>query len=204
MIQVQIVDGHKLFVEGLARIINDSDFAKVIGTAYSVSECWEMFSHSLTADVLLLDVLLPDGNGMDLCLQIKAKYPDMKILALTGSSEYTVITRMLENGALGYILKSAGVKEFFQGIKTVAAGDSFLCEEIKTQLRKQEGTVVLLTKKERELLRLICEGYTSMEIADKMFFGVETINSYRKNLLCKLDARNTASLVKMAIEKKLL
>ncbi|MCL2098543.1 MAG: response regulator transcription factor [Bacteroidales bacterium] len=203
LIKVMIIDDHKMFVEGIERIINESGIAQVVAKAYTVREGRLMLSGE-QADVLLLDIHLPDGNGIDLCAEILTKYPNMKILALTSFSEYTVVNRMLNNGALGYLLKNAMAEEILQGIETVNMGEKFICEEVNLLLKKQSGQAVVLTGREEELLRLICEGYINIEIADKMCLGVETINSYRKNLLFKLQARNTAVLVKMAIEQKII
>jgi len=203
MIRVQIVDDHKMFVEGIVRIINESGFAMVTGTAFTAKSCRKMLSDK-TAEVLLLDINLPDGNGIELCAEIRKMYPNIKILALTSFGEYAVINRMLESGALGYLLKNAMAEEILIGIETVASGEKFLCEEVNLLLKKQEGKAILLTGRERELLRLIADGYISAEIAEKMFLSIETISSYRKNLIFKLGAKNTAALVKMAFEQKLI
>jgi DNA-binding NarL/FixJ family response regulator len=106
MLNVNIIDDHKLFVEGLTRIINDSKTIKVTAKAHTVTACkWLLLSG--LPDVLLLDINLPDGNGIDLCYELINKYPELKILALTSFGELTVIRRMLDAGALGYILKNA-------------------------------------------------------------------------------------------------
>ena len=202
-IAVAIVDDHKMFVEGIERIINESGIAEVVGKAHSAHECRQMLDYE-QPDVLLLDIRLPDGNGVDLCAEILVKYPKLKILALTSFSEYAVVNRMLDNGALGYVLKNAMSEEILQGIETVHGGEKFICEEVNLLLKKQKGQAIVLTGREQELLRLISEGYINTEIAERMHLGVETINSYRKNLLFKLQARNTAVLVKMAIEQKMI
>jgi DNA-binding NarL/FixJ family response regulator len=203
MIKVLIVDDHKMFVEGLEKFINDSAIAHVIATANTCENCWKELQKQ-QPDIVLLDINLPDASGIDLCTQIIAKYPQIKILALTSFAEYAVIRRVLTNGAAGYILKSAAAETILEGIEAISCGQQFLCKEVDTRIKKQASTTVVLTAREQELLRLIIDGYTNVEIADKMFLGVETINSYRKNLLCKLNARNTAVLVKMAIEQKLV
>ena len=192
-----------MLVDGLEKIINESGVARVIGTAAGAREGKQMLADG-RADVLLLDIHLPDGSGLDLCVHIRATWPEVRILALSSYSEYATVSAMLANGADGYILKNALSEEVLQGIQSVAGGRKFVCEEVDLLLKRQENTAVKLTRKERELLRLICEGYTSAEIAKEMYFGVETINSYRKNLLFKLNVRNTASLVKMAIEERLI
>ena len=203
MVSVQIVDDHKLFVEGLEQILANSGVVEVIGKAYSIHECWQMLLWK-QADVLLLDIQLPDGSGLDVCEQILLKYPHIKILALTSFSEYSKVTRMLDSGALGYILKNAMVDEMIQGILSVASGKRFLCAEVDLLLQKEPDETIVLTGKERELLRLITEGYTNFEIAKIMLLSFETVNSYRKNLLFKFQARNTAMLVKMALEQKIV
>ena len=203
MINVIIVDDHKVVVEGLEHLINESGIAQVTGKAYSAVECWELLAKN-QADVLLLDISLPDGNGIDLCPKIKAQHPDLKILMLTSYSEISIVMRVLEDGASGYILKNAMAEEIIEGIRIVASGERFLCEEVDILLKKQKIQPIRLSRREQELLRHIVAGHSNSEIADKMFLGYETIKSYRKNLILKLDAHNTAQLVKIAIEQKLI
>jgi len=203
LINVVIVDDHKVVAEGLEYLIIDSDIAQVTGKAHSIAECYAVLSKT-PADVLLLDVSLPDGNGIELCPRIKERYPDLKILMLTSYSEQSTIMRALENGASGYILKNAMVEEIIEGIRSVASGERFLCEEVDVLLKKQEPHSVCLTRREQELLRLIVAGRSNSEIADSMCLGYETIKSYRKNLILKLNAHNTAQLVKIAIEQNLV
>ncbi len=203
MIKVIIVDDHKVVAEGLEHLINESGTAQVTGKAHSVAECRELLAKA-EADVLLLDISLPDGNGMELCPQIKEKYPSMNILMLTSYTEIPIIMRVLENGASGYILKNAMAEEIIEGIRVVASGERFLCEEVNILLKRKSIRPVRLSRREQELLRLIVAGYSNSEIADKMCLGYETIKGYRKNLILKLDAHNTAQLVRTAIEQKLV
>jgi DNA-binding NarL/FixJ family response regulator len=190
-----------MLVEGLSQLINRSGVATVSGTSYTLGECRKALSLNVP-DVLLLDINLPDGSGIDFCLEIKAKYPDMKILALTMHNESSIAHRMMANGASGYILKNALSEEVIIGIETVISGETFLCEEIDVLMKKRKEQSIWLTTRERELLRLIVDGYTSQEIAEKLFLSVETIKTYRKNLILKLGAKNSVTLVKMAFEKK--
>jgi DNA-binding NarL/FixJ family response regulator len=200
---VAIVDDHKVVAEGFERLIVESGMACVTGKAYSVAGCLQLLER-IPADVLLLDISLPDGNGIDLCPRIKAKYPDLKILMLTSYSELTIIMRALEEGASGYILKSSMTEEIIKGIHTVMSGERFLCEEVDLLMKKQENQLVRLSRREQELLRLIVAGYSNSEIADNMCLGYETIKTYRKNLILKLNVHNTAQLVKIAIEQRLV
>jgi DNA-binding NarL/FixJ family response regulator len=202
LIRVAIVDDHTVVAEGFERLINESRVAGVIGKAYSGAGCWTMLSQS-EADLLLLDVSLPDGNGIDLCREIKAKYPNLKVLILTSHSELSVIQRALDNGASGFIMKNASAEVILEGIQTVASGEQFLSEDVKKLLKHRDYKAIHLSRREQELLRLIVAGKSNSEIADSMCLGLETIKSYRKRLMLKLNAANAAELVRMAIEKKL-
>jgi DNA-binding NarL/FixJ family response regulator len=203
MIKVGLVDDHPLFLEGLNKLIVASGIAEVSFTAKVGKECLRQLGFN-QPDVLLLDINLPDYSGIDLCKEIHNRWPNVKIIALTSFGEYTIVRKMLDNGALGYLLKNAMPEEILLGIETVAKGETFLCHEIDVVMKRDSHRHIFLTPRETDLLRLIVKGYTNSEIAAELFLGVETINSYRKNLLFKLNARNTAVLVKMAIEEKLI
>jgi len=203
MIKVHIVDDHKMLVEGLVNSINESGIAKVKNYSHSLAECRNMIAFD-KPDVLLLDLNLPDGSGIDFCSEIKQKYPDMKILVLTTHDEYSTAKRVMDSGASGYILKNALSEEVIAGIEAVVQGQTFLCDEIDVLMKKRTDQPVWLTAREQELLRLIVDGYTNQEIADKVFLSIETIKTYRKNLILKLGVKNSMMLVRVAIEKKLI
>lgn len=202
-IKLLITDDHRILVDGLKKLFDNSETVLVIGTAYSGKECKNFLIHDVP-DVILLDINLPDVSGIELCREIKIKYPSVKIVALTSYNEYTIVRQMLENGANGYVLKNAMPEEILLSVEKAIENDRFLCEEIDILMKKRSQNQIWLTPREKELLKLIVEGNTNIEIADKMYLGVETINSYRKNLLLKLNAKNTAVLVRMALEEKLM
>ncbi len=203
MIKVAIVDDHKILTEGLQGLIADSGLANVVGVAHSAQEC-RLSLGFWKPDVLLLDVGLPDISGIDFCKELKKEFPDIKILALTTHDEYSIVRQMLDNGASGYLIKNAMPDEILAGIEAVASGEIFLCHEIDLLMKRPSEKNIWLTERERELLKLISEGLTNGEIADKIFLSPETIKGYRKNLLLKLGAKNTAVLVKMALKQKLI
>lgn len=203
MISVHIVDDHKILAEGLQNLVDGSGFAKTTAVSYTGKECMKRLRRDLP-EVLLLDINLPDASGIDLCKEIHTLYPNVKIVALTSYSEYAIVRQMMENGASGYVIKNAMPEEILLGIETVVDGDKFLCEQIDMLMKRSTMKNIWLTPREKDLLKLIVDGYTNAEIAEKLFLGVETVNSYRKNLLFKLGARNTAVLVKMAYEHKLI
>jgi len=157
-------------------------------------------------DVLLLDIGMPDGDGVDFCAEITKAYPEIKIIMLTSYKEFNVAKRALHNGALGYVLKNSEPEEIIAGIETVSRGEQFLCEEIDILLKnKIKDQVVWYSRRELEILQYIADGYTTKEIANnKIFRDEETVKSYRKNLLVKLDAINTSNMVKKGIEQNLV
>lgn len=203
MIKVAIVDDHKILVEGLSNLISESGIAEVAGIAHSAEKCRSLIKN-WEFDVLMLDVGLPDISGLDFCVELKNTYPKIKILALTTHSEYSIVKQMLDNGALGYLIKNATAEEVLEGIEAVARGEIFLCHEIDLLMKRTSGKAIWLTQRERELLKLVTEGYTNAEIGEKIFLSPETIRGYRKNLLLKLGAKNTVIMVKMALEQKLI
>jgi len=202
-IKVALVDDHKMLVEGLKNMINECIHIHVVGVAHNAEDCRSSLPF-WKPDVLMLDIGLPDKNGLDFCKELKENYPDLKILALTSHNEFAMIKQMLDNGASGYLVKNADTREVIEGIETVYAGDIFLSHEVDLLIKRRSDNAVWLTDRERELLKLVSEGYTNAEIGEKIFLSPETVRGYRKNLLFKLDAKNTAVLVKIALEQKLI
>ncbi len=203
MYRILVVDDHPLLAEGLTKLLIEYRLSEKPAVAHTGKEAL-LKLRSADYDLVLLDINLPDCSGIDLCPKIREEFPDTRILALTSFNEFTVVKKMLDNGANGYLLKNSMPEEIVMGVEAVMQGEQFLCHEIDILMKKESDNHIFLTRREIEILRLIVDGFTNSEIADKLFLGEETIKSYRKNLLLKLGARNTAVLVKMAIEKKLI
>lgn len=203
MYRILIVDDHPLLAGGLKSLLTDYKVCSEASLAASGKECISKL-RSAEYDLIMLDINLPDINGIVLCENLHKEFPEIKILALTGFSEFTCVDKMLKNGASGYILKNAMPEEIIKGIETVMAGEIFLCDEVDILIKREKDDHVFLTRRETDILRLITEGLRNEEIADKLFLGVETVKSYRKNLILKLNAKNTAALVKLALEEKLI
>lgn len=204
MIKIAIVDDHPIVADGIRQLIEEADGMEVVGTAMCGDDCKELLKR-IIPDVLLLDINLPDMSGMDLCGYIHDRYPFIRVIALTGFKEYFYMQKMIRNGASGYLLKNALPEEILEGIRNVYAGERYFSEEANAVMNaRKENRKLFLTLRETELLSLIVEGYTNKEIADKLFLGVETVNSYRKNLLLKLGVKNTAAMVKLAITENLV
>lgn len=203
MYKILIVDDHPVLADGLKTLLSDYKICSSADIAVSGKECTKKLN-SAEYDLILLDINLPDVSGIDLCETIHKAHPEIKILALTSFSEFSCVNNMMTNGASGYVLKNAMPEEIIKGVETVMNGEIFLCHEVDILMKKEGDKHIYLTRRETDLLRLITEGFTNQEIAEKLFLGSETIKSYRKNLLFKLNAKNTATLVKMALEKKLI
>lgn len=204
MIKLQIVDDHKMVVESLSTLINESGKAKVTNAYFDLKSCREKIAEELP-DVLLLDIALPDGDGVDFCREIKKLYPTLKIIMLTTYKEFNIAKRALYNGALGYILKNAESEEMLMGIEKVYQGEQFLCEEIDILLEnKKNQDVIWLSNREKEILRYVADGLTTKEVADIISRSTENVRTFRRNLLIKLQAKNVAELIKKGYEMKLI
>jgi len=203
IIRVAITDDHKVVNDGFERVVNASEQARVIGKAYSAAGCLALLE-TVQPDVLLLDVGLPDINGIDLCIMIKEKYPDVGVLMLTSYAEMFTIRRALEAGANGYMLKSAMSEEVIEGIARVASGERYLSSEVEKIIHGVEQKKIMLTRREMQLLKLIAEGLSHQEQADRMFLGLNTVRSYRQQLNIKLEAHNTAQLIQTAKKLNLI
>ena len=202
-IRVVLVDDQKMVADGFERIINESDNARVIGKAYCAAGCLELLAVA-TCDVLLLDIGLPDMQGTELCSQVKKKYPQIKALMLTNYGELFTVNRAMDAGADGYLMKSCSQEELYKSIETVASGERYLCDEVKTTIKKIERSQLKLSRIEMQLLQLIADSYSLSEQADKMCLGTNTIRNYRQRLLMKLDVHSTSQLVQKAKEMKLV
>lgn len=203
MFKVLIIEDHPIVIEGLKKTLIDSGIASVTGAEQNGQNALNFLKNNMP-DVILLDINLPDINGIDLCKTIKYNYPKAKILALTTFMQRDHVNRMMENGASGYVLKNASSEEIVEGIEAVMEGRIYICEEMEKIMKKQTQDKMYLSRREGEILRLIAEGFTSQEISEKLFLSLLTIETHRKNLLAKLNARNMVSLIKIAIDNKLI
>ena len=203
MMKIFIVDDHPMVIEGLRNMLTQMTDVEVCGHAANAASCFGYFV-SNDADVVLLDISLPDQSGMDVCKYLLKRKPHLKIIALTNHEQLTYLQGMKDAGAKGYLLKNASSSEIEGALERVMEGrESWLGHpDVKETYASQND--LFLTRREMEVLRLIAAGMTNQEIADKLFVSASTIDSHRKNLIAKLQVKNTAALVSTAYEKKLL
>jgi DNA-binding NarL/FixJ family response regulator len=215
MIRVFLVDDHAVLRSGLRSLLADQPGLSVVGEANNGVELLEQLPQQPT-DVVLLDINMPRMNGPQTAQQLQEYYPQVRILVLSMLSGTEYIFQMLDAGAMGYVLKNAGLDEIVHGIRTVASGRLFLCSEVGlsalnklrdvpeapslTSISKQNA----LSKRETEVLQLIAEGLTNQEIADRLFTSKRTIETHRQNIIAKTQMKNTASLIRFAVSEGLV
>jgi len=198
-----IVDDHPMVVEGIQSMLRNEPSFEVCGVALNGKSCLAYFINQ-TADVVLLDINLPDVNGMDICRELMRKENPPVVIALTNFDQLTYMRTMKEAGARGYLMKNSTLEQIRQAIDAVSRGEEYWLGKKSLDEKLKEIPDFLLTRREIEVLRLISEGLTNHQIADKLFVSESTIDTHRKNLLSKFDVKNTAALVRLSIEKKII
>ena len=202
--KVFVIDDHYMVIEGIHSLLQSEKSIEWMGHAMNGESCLAFLRNS-QPDIIFMDINLPDTSGIDLCKRVKEIYPSVFIIGLSTFNQQSFITRMLENGASGYVLKNAGKEELLTAIQTVLRGRTFLSHEAAMMIDKQNtADVPMLTRREREVLRLIADGLTTQEIADELFISRTTVDTHRKNLLLKMEAKNVAAMIKMAVQLNLI
>jgi DNA-binding NarL/FixJ family response regulator len=202
--KVFITDDHYMVVEGIRSLLQNENDIEWMGHAMNAASCLS-FLNKQQIDVLFLDVNLPDKNGIDLCKEIKQSYPSVKVIGLSSFNQLSFIEKMMANGASGYVLKNATKEELADAIDTVMSGGTFMSNEVASIVKKgPDPKIPVITRREKEVLTLIAEGLTNGEIAEKLFVSTTTVDSHRKSLLAKFDVKNTAILIRMAMQYQLI
>lgn len=201
--RIFIVDDHYMVIEGIRSLLQNEKGIEWLGHAMNAGSCMAFLQQELP-DVILMDINLPDKSGIDLCAEVKKKYPGVFIIGLSTFNQLSFIQRMMDNGASGYLLKNATQEEILTGISAVMKGKLYLSAEAATSLQQSRQDIPVLTRREKEVLELIASGMTNNEIAAKLFVSVATVDTHRKNLLAKFDARNIAMLIKTAVQLQLI
>lgn len=202
-ITVFIVDDHFMVIEGIRSLLQNERSIEWAGHAMNAESCMS-FLKNRQPDVILMDINLPEKNGIELCKEVKEAYPNIFIIGLSTFNQLSFIQKMLDNGASGYTLKNATQDELMEAITTVAEGKRHITGEVAQTLRKESESGIVLTRREKEVLELIANGMTNAMIAQHLFISITTVDTHRKNLLAKFDVNNTASLIKTAARLQLI
>jgi len=210
-IDIVITDDHKLFRKGIASLLEDFDF---IGNIYEAGNGKELLSLLMEVeslpDLILLDLQMPEMDGMEATRKIREKYPDIKIIILTMQDDEQIILYMIQQGVNGYLMKSADPDELEKAFKDVIRKDLYFPEDISKLVysslneKKSNIKVIDLTKREIKVLELICKEYTANEIAEELQVSPRTVEGYRTKLLDKTGSKNLAGLVVFAFKNELV
>lgn len=208
--RIAITDDHTLVLKGIRSMLSDTPEVSVVGTYESGSQTLQQIKID-QPDILLLDINLPDIDGLELCKTLANRFPDLKIIALTNFEEVSFVKKMLNNGASGYLLKNTQKSELITALKTVLVGEQYLQGHIRKKIlnyalgrKKTTDFMPKLTRREQEVLEAIAEELTTQEISEKLFISVKTVETHRMNLMSKLGARNSVGIIKNALEKGLI
>jgi two-component system response regulator NreC len=214
--RIIITDDHQLILDGLRSIITGESDLHLLAEANNGQQALAL-CESLQPDMVMMDIDMPVMNGLEATIQIKKKFPSIRIMVLTMHDEAALIKRIMEVGADGYMLKNADQQELVSAIRKIAAGEKHFSEKVLQALKEGKtdssqfslrptDSVLLstLTEREVEILRLLAEGLSNKEIGDKIFISHRTVDTHRTNLMKKLDVHNVAGLIRFAIRNGLI
>lgn len=209
-INMLIIDDHPLVGDGISTMIKDVSWIRICGICKTGKQAMDSILE-LMPEIILLDINLPDTDGLELCERIRKQNKTVKIIGLTSTNEAGIITRLLSNGANGYLLKNMEREELLQAIDEVMNNRIFLSKAANQKVLEQFNNlqdalknVPALTRREKEILLLLHEGHTGPQIAERLFLSPYTIETHRKNLMQKLNVNTTQQLIRKGLDLKLI
>jgi DNA-binding NarL/FixJ family response regulator len=212
-LRVLLVDDHTVVRQGLRKILESDDEIEIVGEAGDGRSAVEMVQR-MRPHVVVMDVALPELNGIEATRQITKRVDGAKVLVLTMHSDDVYVRQSLKAGARGYLLKDSEDLDLIKAVKAVGQGGSFFSPSVSKVLlagylgdptgKEVEDNLALLTDREREVLQLIAEGKTNKEVANLLSVSINTVETHRKHVMEKLDLHNTAELVRFAVRKKIV
>jgi DNA-binding NarL/FixJ family response regulator len=207
-LKIELVDDHEVVRQGLKALLDEQDDLTVVGQAATVAEAIRRVGYD-SPDVVVLDVRLPDGSGIEACREIRARWPDVKVLMLTSFADDEALFASIMAGASGYVLKQIKGSDLVDSVRRVGRGESLLdpemTERVFRRIRGEEPDDPLLarlSKQERKILDLIAEGLTNRQIAERMFLAEKTVKNYVSNVLAKLDMSRRSEAAAYAAKLK--
>jgi two-component system, NarL family, nitrate/nitrite response regulator NarL len=204
-VKVLVVDDHPMVLEGMKSMLQQIEYVDLTGIASNAYEALEKIKTTFP-DIVITDINMPEISGIELTLKIRKEYPSVKVIAMSTFKERSYISQMVQNGASGYLVKSASKEEIEEAILSVYEGKLYMSVDINLSANEKEKliSVPTLSSREKEVLVLIADGFTNPQIAAKLFLSMHTVDSHRKNLLTKFEVNNTASLIKLASKYNLV
>ena len=212
MIKIFLAEDHHFVRDGIKALIKNEPGIVLVDEAKNSLEAVQKVSSGIEADLVIASLDLPQSDAVEFIAQINQANPGRKVLFLSGQDDALYLKKLIEAGAQGYVLKNAGSDEMIFAIRHVSQGGSYICSEMSLKLLTRVSEPELppangsaeLSRREMEVLRLIAEGFTNNEIADKLFTSRRTVEGHRQNLLDKTGTRNTAALIRFAVKNGLV
>ncbi len=211
-ITIIIVDDHAIFREGLHFVLSQSESFQVIGEACNGNEFLKLLD-TMKPDIVLMDISMPEMDGIQATELALARFPDLKVITLSSFGQEIYYYKMIKAGVMGFIQKKSGKKELEEAIITVNQGQNFFPQDMLRKLIFKVGnkgethlnvSEIKISKREKEVLLLICQGYSNNEIGKALFISAKTVDNHRTNLLAKTNTKNSAHLVMYAIQNKII
>jgi DNA-binding NarL/FixJ family response regulator len=212
-IKVLVVDDHTIVRDGICALLRLAGDIELVGEAANGREALEMV-RKFMPDVMLIDIAMPNMNGLEATRRIHKEFPRVKVLVLTQYDDKEHVFWAIESGASGFLSKTAASSELVSGIRSVHRGDSFLSPsaakflvedyQLEASIKKEQDPYKQLSDREREIFKLLAEGYTTREIANMLVISVKTVEGHKTNLMSKLDIHNRTDLVKYALRKGII
>jgi len=214
IIKILIVDDHKLFREGLTYVISQMDGFEIVGEASTGKTFLDMMDN-VDADIVLMDICMPEIDGIETTAKAIEKKPNIKIVALTMFCDEEYYYKMIQAGVSGYILKESGKEELETALHAVAAGENYFSQKLlhniiknlhnsKTFKAPVNSSEIKLTSRETEILKLICQGLSNAEISERISLSPRTVEGHKSNLISKTGVKNSVSLVIYALKNHLI
>lgn len=209
MIKIFLAEDQQLFVEGLKQLLADQEDIAFEGTANNGREALTAILESVP-DLCMLDINMPEMDGISLAIRLKKEHPQLPIIMLSTHTNKEFIKDLVSIGVEGFVIKNADKDELVQAIRTVASGGQWFSDilqpeiaETRKEIENHPDHLKLLSKRELEILRLIGQGFSSVEIAEKLFLSAHTVDTHRRNIMLKLNMNNLAALVRYANDRGL-
>ncbi|CAI8901226.1 response regulator [Chryseobacterium sp. IT-36CA2] len=205
-INIVIVDDHPIVIEGLRMMLKSQPFFHLAGSFASGEETLS-YIRTQMVDIILLDITLPDANGTELCREIKKISPNTSVIMFSNRSERSIIMQSIQNGASGYLLKNTSIDELVICIRGALSGNIVFCNETKQIISRpsqNDMPIPRLTKREKQILQMVAQGKTSNVIAEELFLSPLTVDTHRKNLLQKFQAKNSTELINRAVQQRMI
>lgn len=207
-LEIILVDDHKIIRVGLKAILESFDNIEVIGDVDNGLDLFKLLKKT-EPDIIFMDINLENESGIDITRKVVSRYSDIIVIAFTSSEEVNSVSEMLDAGASAFLLKNASEMEIKKAIDEVVKGNSYFSKEFvllakQFNSKPRKRSHIQISDREKEVLTLICKGHSNQEIADEIGLSIHTVDSHRRNLLTKTEAKNTASLVMIAIRDELV